>query len=160
MVVAIIGVFIGVAVLSIGITGPDRRSEQEIFKLKSIIDLVREEALMQSRDIGIFFTEDSYRFYFYDYVRLEWLLPADDRLLSEHRLPDPLEFALTVEDREIVLEGLDDMDADETPRPQIMILSTGEVTPFTADVYRDSFGGRYSLVAEFDGKMEISSSGY
>ena len=73
VVVAIIGIFVGVVVLSVGITGPDRRGEQEMFKLKSIIDLVREEALMQSRDVGIFFTENSYWFYFYDYVQLAWL---------------------------------------------------------------------------------------
>lgn len=157
VVVTIIGIFVGVAVLSVGITGPDRQSEQEAFKLKSIIDLIREEALLQSRDFGILFGESSYRFYFYDYGTLAWLLPADDRLLAEHRLPEPLEFALSVEDREVVL---DDADADmrEDPRPQVMVLSTGEVTPFRAQIFREFGGTRYELSAEFDGSMEITHS--
>ena len=81
-------------------------------------------------------------------------------MLTEHELTSPLEFALTVEDREILLEAAAELDPDELPQPQVMLLSTGEVTPFTADIYRDAFGGRYTLVAEFDGKMEISSSGF
>jgi len=158
VVVTIIGIFVGVAVLSVGVTGPDRQGEQEAFKLKSIIDLVREEALLQSRDFGILFDEHAYRFYFYDYGTLTWLLPADDRLLAEHRLPEPLEFTLTVEDRDVVLED-SDPDALEDPRPQVMVLSTGEVTPFTAGIFREFGGSRYELSAEFDGSMEITNSG-
>lgn len=160
VVVVIIGIFVGVAVLSVDITGEDRQSEQEVFRLKTIIDLVREEALMQSRDFGLLFSEDAYRFYTYDYAQLEWLEPTDDRLLGAHQLADPLEFSLRVEDRDIVLATDLDPDRGETPQPQVMILSTGEVTPFTAEVYRDFNGGRFTLTTEFDGESEITSSGY
>ena len=73
VVVAIIGIFVGVAVLSIGITGNDRESEHQISRLKTILDLVREEALMQNRDFGVFFSGSAYRFYTYDYQLQSWL---------------------------------------------------------------------------------------
>ena len=160
VVVTIIGIFVGVAVLSIDIAGDDRQSEQEVSRLKSLLDLVREEALLQSRDVGVLFTTSAYRFYYYDYTQLTWLPPADDRLLSEHELASPLELELTVEDRPVVLEDGSDPDLFEKPSPQVMILSTGEITPFQAAVFRDLNGGRITLTADIDGSMEIANSGF
>ncbi len=160
VVVAIIGIFVGAAALSIGIVGNDREVEQEAFRLKSLLDLVREEALMQSRDIGVLFSESAYRFFIYDYERLAWLEPTGDRLLAEHELRDQLSLTLMVEDREIVLD--DDFDADglDEPQPQVLMFSSGEMTPFEAAVFRDFQEGRYILSAEIDGTIEISDDGF
>jgi general secretion pathway protein H len=160
VVVAIIAIFVGAAVLSIGITGNDRESEQQISRLKSIIDLVREESLMQSRDYGVFFSESAYRFYTYDYQMQAWLAPADDNFLAEHAIGEPLDLDLVVEDREIVLEDAFDPDDDAEPKPQVLILSSGEMTPFEARISRGGVGGKYVLTAEVDGSMEVTSDGF
>jgi hypothetical protein len=55
------------------------------------------------------------------------------------------------------------MDEPENPQdvePQIMVLSSGELTPFAAAVYRDFAGGRFTLTAQLDGKLEISEDGF
>ena len=70
VVVAIIGIMVQAVVLSIGSLGNDRQVEQETVRLKSMFDLLREEALMQSRDYGVLFTQTGYRFYVYDYAQL------------------------------------------------------------------------------------------
>lgn len=160
VVVTIIGIFVGMAVLSFDVAGRDRASEQQAARLKGIIDLVREEALMQSRDFGILFGEHSYRFYVYDYQQLGWYVPAGDQLLAEHSIGDRLSLALVVEDREIVLESAFDEKMLQKPQPQVMILSSGEMTPFEAQVFRDIDGGRYVLTAAFDGAVEVSASGF
>jgi len=155
VVVTIIGIFIGVAVLSIDVTGRDRDSEQEMFRLKSLVDLLREESLLQGIDYGVLFTRTGYQFYFYDYEQRLWLQPNDDRLLAGRELPESLDLAVTVDDRLVVLAEPPDLENGDTGEPQVMILSTGEMTPFEIEVFRDPLGPRYALSAEFDGEMEI-----
>jgi len=160
VVVAIIAVFVGAAVLSLSVAGNDPATEQQAARLKGVLDLVREEALMQNRDFGVVFTASAYRFYTYDYGVQAWVEPADDRLLAEHALEESLELGLWVEDREIVLE--DDLDPNdlEDPQPQVMILSSGEMTPFEARVSRAASAGEHVLTAAVDGEIEISSRGF
>jgi len=158
--VAIIAVFVGAAVLSVGVTGTDRESEQQAARLKGVLDLVREEALMHSRDFGVLFSRSGYRFYTYDYGLQAWLAPTDDRLLDAYAIAEPLELALVVEDRELVLAGAFDPDELEDPEPQVLILSSGEMTPFEARVSRDPAAGEHILTAAVNGTIELSSRGY
>jgi general secretion pathway protein H len=155
VVVTIIGIFVGVAVLSVGLAGNDRASEQEIHRLESLLALVREEAVMQSRDYGLLVNNRDYRFFYYDYAQQAWLIPAGDRMLGARTLDEPLEFALSVEDREVLLESEYDPEAMEGPEPQIMLLSSGEVTPFTLAVSRGFDSQSYLLTAQFDGTTEV-----
>lgn len=161
VVLVIIGIFFGAAMLSPGIVRSDRDVEREARRLKTVIDLVREEALMQSRDYGLRFSTDSYRFYVYDYDERAWLEPADDDLLAPYALGPRLGLELLVEDRDLVLaparESDDERRAADAPEPQVMILSSGELTPFEALVLRDSDDARYRLVGELNGTTEVRS---
>jgi general secretion pathway protein H len=161
VVIAIIGILVGAVVLSIGVVGPDREIEQEMQRLRSMVDLLHEEALMQSRDYGLMFTRTGYRIYVYDYKQLAWAEPAGDRLLRERRLPQPLELVLALDDRELQL--LPDFESQEieNPEPQVMILSSGELTPFELDFYRDrADDAHFTLTGELDGTLEIARVGY
>jgi general secretion pathway protein H len=160
VVVVIIGILAGAVVLSMNVVGNDRVVEREVSRLRSLIELLREEALMQSRDFGVLFSETGYRFYVYDYQHSLWVEPTGDRLLTEHALPERLSFALTLEERELALERTFELEANEEPEPQIMISSSGEVTPFQAAVSRDLASGRFVLKAELDGSVEVTEDGY
>jgi general secretion pathway protein H len=161
VVVAIIGILVGAVVLSIDIVGSDREVEQETQRLRGMVELLHEEALMQGRDYGLMFTRTGYRFFVYDYRQLKWAEPLDDRLLRTRNLPKPFELAVTLDDRE--LELLRDFESQkiENPEPQVMILSSGELTPFEVDLYRDrAAGAHFTLKGELDGNLEVSKEGY
>ena len=161
VVVTIIALFIGMAMLSLGTAGTDRELQREIERLRTLFDLLSEEALMESRDYGILFSETGYRFYIYDYATLTWLSPSDDRLLSEHVLENPLRLALRLEDREVrLLQDFESMDINEQPEPQAIVFSSGQTTPFAVDAYRELTGGRYSLEVDFDGGTTVSREGF
>ncbi|MDX1561521.1 MAG: type II secretion system minor pseudopilin GspH [Gammaproteobacteria bacterium] len=162
VVVAIIGIFLGVAVLSTDLAAFDRKMDQEARRLSNLLQLVSDEALMQSRDYGVLFTEDGYRFYYYDYAELAWLLPTDDRLLAPYRLPDDMIFEVSIDDRDVLLEPELDADSDDPPEPQVLIFSSGEMTPFVASFVRESdvTEDRILLSSEFDGTMEISREAF
>jgi general secretion pathway protein H len=163
VVVTIIGIFAGVAVLSLGVLGNDREIKHEALRLKSLMDFVREEAVMQSRDYGVLFSPEGYRFYVYDYQQMKWIDPSDDRLLAKHELEHPLNLTLRMEDRKLVLDperGKSAKPKANEPKPQVVILSSGEITPFQAAIYRDVAGGRYLLSGGLDGKIEIAEDGF
>ena len=160
VVVTIIGIFAGAAVLSLGILGSDRELEREAFRFRSLVDLLVEEAVMESRDYGLMFSESGYRFYIYDYQQLIWLDPIGDRFLAEYQLREPLTMALSLEDREVVLEAGFDPELLEDPEPQVLILASGEITPFEAEFYREPNGGRFVLTAGLDGSLELSERGF
>jgi hypothetical protein len=48
----------------------------------------------------------------------------------------------------------------EKPEPQVMLLSSGEVTPFRLDVSRDGFPGRFELTGELDGTLKVNEAGF
>jgi general secretion pathway protein H len=161
VVVTIIAIFAGVAVLSLGTLGADRGLEREAARLQSLIDLLAEEAVLESRDYGLLFSETGYRFYVYDYLTFTWLEPTGDRLLAERTLDEPLQLSLELDDREVRLaQDFDTMDINEQPEPQVIVFGTGEVTPFEVGFFRELNGGRFILNTEFDGTTSVTDDDF
>jgi general secretion pathway protein H len=154
VVVTIIGIFAAAAVLSMGIVGQDRVLEREAGRFRSLIELLQEDALMESRDFGILFDEHSYRFFVYDYEQAVWVQAPDDRILGTRELPQGLTLGLTVEDRELDLRPPGRTRAEELPEPQILVLSSGEITPFEISFGRPANATRVALAFAFDGRSE------
>jgi general secretion pathway protein H len=164
VVVAIIGIIVGAVVLSASIVGVsryrDQHAEQETQRLRSIVDLLHEESLMQTRDYGVMFTETGYRFYVYDYKTLKWAEVAGDKVLKQHELAPQLNLVLALDDRDVPLLPEFGSQEIKNPEPQVMMLSSGEVTPFSASIYRNREGGHYILSAAPDGALEITADGF
>jgi general secretion pathway protein H len=161
VVVAIVGIMVGVVVIQGGrFIRNDREIDQEVQRLRSLVDLLHEEALMQSHDFGLRFTETGYRFYVYDYKDLKWVPRTDDRLLVDHELARQLNLVLALDGREVQLDR--DFDTKETknPEPQVFILSSGELTPFALSIYRDRDERYVSLSGEQDGTLTVAEHGF
>jgi general secretion pathway protein H len=163
VVVAIIGVMAGVLVLSAGLGNEERSQEREANRLSGLIGLLREEALMQNRDFGLELTETGYRFLQYDYVQLRWLPPLNERLFLDYTMPDArLTLELALEGRDITLEPAfeDAPEDDADPEPQLLVLSSGELTPFEIAIRFAQSQGTYHLNAEIDGTLEVTRAGF
>ncbi len=160
VVVAIIGLLVGAATLSMGALGNDREIEQETRRLRSMIGLLNEEALMQTRDYGVMFTETGYRFFVFDYQQSKWVEPLTDELLERYTFRPQLAMRLFLDGREVPLErDFESRDVDN-PEPQIMLLSSGEVTPFTIELARYGNDGHYELAAELDGTVTVTEEDF
>ena len=70
VVVAIIGIFIGVTVFSTDLVSFERKLEQEANRLSTIVSFASDEALLQAQDFGVFICEDSYHFFTYEYAKI------------------------------------------------------------------------------------------
>ncbi len=122
VVVAIMGVVMGMVSLAIKSDVDILEKEQE--RLAAIISLLNEESILQARDYGISFWDKGYAFYEYDEER--WQRVRDDRKLRARELPKDVEVQLIIEDIDVV------MDVHDKGEPQVFVLSSGEMSPFTA----------------------------
>ncbi len=162
VVVAIIGILVGAVVLSVSVVGSDREAEQETRRLQGLIDLLHEDSLMQSRDYGLMLTTGGL-----SVLRLrlqaaqvaaKWRATSCSRSM---RVRNQLVLALALDGKDVKLERkFETIDREKDPQPQVMILSSGEITPFVLDVSRDGVRGHFSLTGELDGKLAVAEDGY
>jgi general secretion pathway protein H len=146
VVIALLGILISIAVVSFNLIGDDRGVQKEIQKLSSLIDLASEEAQMQGRDYGLEFLQSGYRFVEYDPFLDTWNEVIDDELLRPRTLQEDMELELRLEDRRVLLqteaketEQEDDMnnrDLTDDYLPHVLILASGDITPFQLFVVR------------------------
>jgi general secretion pathway protein H len=151
VVVVLLGILSAAAVLSVGNLGDDKELEEESIRLFRLLQLADEEAIMNGRDYGLYFEDNRYRFLRYVPESLEWQ-PAQDDLFRDRQMPDGIWLSLVVEDREVALELPDESEKIE---PHVVILSSGEVTPFVISIARE-FSQRETLIEGLpDGRIEL-----
>ena len=121
VVLVILGSLIGLAVFSTGIAGPARELRSEAERLSGLIGVLVDEAVLDNHEYGLSFTREGYRVLRYDPQRAEW--QALDR--QTHRLPEWAELAFEIEGEALSLPA-----TSSTGAPQLLIRSSGELTPF------------------------------
>lgn len=152
VVVVLLAILSAAAVLSVGNLGDDKELKEESTRLFRLLQLADEEAIMDGRDYGIYFEDNRYRFLRYVPESLEWQ-PAEDEVFRDREMPDGIWLALVVEDREVTLELADESAKIE---PHVVILSSGEVTPFVISIARE-FSQRETLIEGLpDGRIELT----
>jgi|GEM_PF-734977 len=104
VVVAIIGILVIGAILSLGATGKDSALERERDRLAALIAYGRERGAMLTLEYGIRIGQHGYRFAFYDNRLMQWSPETVDETLRPRRLPEGLQFRLLIEGHEIVLD--------------------------------------------------------
>lgn len=171
VVVAIVGIFVGVAMFSTDLVNFDRKLERETARLATRIRFTSEEALMQNRDFGIVFFQEGYEFR--QFLNGQGWETAEGVGMESFRLEDDMGMQIMLGGQEIVLENyceifpcgaqLVTMDEDEQnaliPDPHVILFSSGEVTPFSIEFFRvsEEFTSEgFRLSVEFDGETEIA----
>jgi len=121
VVLVILGSLIGLAVLGTSMAGPSRELRSEAERLAGLIGVLADEAVLDNREYGLSFERDGYRVLRYDAQHAEWQA-MDTRL---HLLPQWAELEFEVEGEALSLPS-----AEADQAPQLLILSSGEMTPF------------------------------
>jgi general secretion pathway protein H len=146
VVLVIIAILTGVAVISLGALGRDPPAKQAADQLAELMDMVSQEAIMRGQEYGLRVEPHAYQFLLYD--GHTWGTPADDSLFAKHDLGDDVSFSLQLEGTPVTLAPAAVTDATVaastssapagadtvTPTPQVMLLSSGELTPFEITV--------------------------
>lgn len=143
-VVLIIGIIASFASLSIN-QNTSRVVEDEAKRLQGLLRIASEEAVLKGQELALQFRQKSYAFV--KLVDQKWQPVTDDKLLRERSIAEGIEL-------ELILEGVAMNLDDEAQAPRILLLSSGELTPFELFLgSRD--GDQYVLRGSLDGKLEM-----
>ncbi|MGQ0697578.1 MAG: type II secretion system minor pseudopilin GspH [Panacagrimonas sp.] len=155
VVIVIIGVLASMVSLSIGGRAVDDRMQSESRRLEELIRLASDEAQAKGLELGFRQTLEGFEFLSVDGTTGEWAA-FDEGLFRPRQVPEPFTLELRIDGRVIkpvkVAEKKEaegekdgkekkffDNEAskkadDEKNEPQVLILSTGEMTAFTLDL--------------------------
>jgi len=167
VVIVIIAVISAVALLSLGILGDDRSLQREARRLSSLIELANDEASIQGRDYGLEFMQSGYRFVEYDPLLNQWYEMIGDDFLRPRQIEEGLEFELIIEDHRVLLDESaaetqrdeDDTNLTDDYIPHILIMSSGDVSPFELRFLRPHDRTAITLTMSLAGELEIQGDG-
>lgn len=130
VVMVIVGILTGTVIFSF--TGAD--SEQLLKgtaqNLAARIELARQHALQRNREWGIYVDRDGYRFAEFDVDTAQWV-ERQNRPFIAAQVPQEMDLRLKT-------SGVGELPfADGEDLPQIVVFSSGEITPFTVYVEPD-----------------------
>nr|VFJ54772.1 MAG: general secretion pathway protein H [Candidatus Kentron sp. FW] len=161
VVIAIVGIAGTMAIMSFDFGGSNN-VRVEAKRLVSLVRLAIDESIIQGSDMGLEFTPDGYRFLRFEYddqgIR-NWRVLETESVLRPRTLPEIV--VLTPIDPDsgagVQIPTLEDNDASQ---PQIVFLSSGEITPFQLSASNGGGEGKeYRIVGEWDGSIVLKTHG-
>ncbi|MBW3566917.1 MAG: type II secretion system minor pseudopilin GspH [Proteobacteria bacterium] len=163
VVVVLIAILTAAAVSIINFVARDADPRTETRRIAALASLAAEEAVLTGREYGLRLDDDEIVFLLFDETSGQWQRLTGDGTFHPRPVPESLDFELVLEGQAIVLgaettsDARDDDDNDIPDPPQIMFLSSGEITPFTLTVSTQEIDGETWIVeGDLLGRMEIT----
>jgi general secretion pathway protein H len=167
VVVVIVATIVSIVTLSIGVAGDDNELDKERRRLTSVIEMARDEAMLQGREFGIEIMRSSYRFVEFDPLSRQWSEVPFDDLYRLRFLPEGLEFELYVDEKRIQLledpKKLENPDSDRSVGdtdayvPHLFVFASGEATVFELHIRRPLTDGRLIMRGDLLGQIEFGN---
>jgi general secretion pathway protein H len=166
VVIVIVSILFTFTTLAIRSSSPEEQIKIEALRLDRLLQLAQEEAILKGEEYGLEFKPDGYRFL--RYVDFVWQPLDGDRQLRQRELPLDMKIEVEIEQTEILLEtdkssdkptDEENDDEKEKLKPQVFLLSSGEITPeFSARFMIRGIEASYIVSANAEGehKAEIS----
>jgi len=172
VVILVIGILVTFAMLSIGNRPMEDKLENEARRMQAITQLAAEESEAKGVEIGLRFSETGYRLLALSDQTKLWQDYEKDGSLRRRVLADPVHVSLRVDGRPIELlpeqppltEEQEKKEKDSfSPtaaakkklEPQILLLSSGEMTPFALDLMAPGVGFLYRLEGDTLGRLTL-----
>ncbi len=161
VVIVVIGVLVSIFTLSVG-SFSEQPGAEDMRRLQSLITLAREEASIQSREIGLTFYQHGYEFALRETLTDEdglryhqWALLQDDAMFRPRDLGEDLVLELDLDGEEITL--LYERDSEAEYEPHVFLLSSGDVEPpFTARLRPVFDNDGFLLRVQTDGTLTLA----
>ena len=149
VVIVLLGIVTSFAVLSMGSSSSERKMEEEAKRLHALIRLVREEAIIQAKEIAMEINKQEYSFL--EYKNKKWI-PLTSKIFHPRAVKDELELRVETEIQSKLFEE------KESALLRLYFLSSGEQTPFQMRIsVKDEPDPYYRLSGEFNGKLKLEN---
>ena len=179
VVVVIVAILFTYTTLAIRSNSPEDLINEEAHRFERLTQLALEESILRGEEYAIEIFTDGYRFL--RFTENQWLPLDNDKILRQRELPQDMELEVSLEETEIVIDpssnsmseqklnldfdlNLDDENNEEENeesklKPQIYLLSSGEITPeFDVRFYILGIETSYFVNGAFDGSLKTEIS--
>ena len=147
VVIVLLGIVTSFAVLSMGTGSAERKMEEEAKRLHALIKLVREESIIQAKEIAMEINKQEYMFL--EYKDKKWI-PLTSKIFHARSIKEELEFKVDTEMQSKIFES------EKQKLLRLYFLSSGEQTPFEMKInVKDIPHPYYRLVGQFNGKLKL-----
>lgn len=169
VVIVLISIIISMATLAITSGTPKQRLKTEAQRFAALLQLAQDDSLLNGIELGIALTEDSYQF-----VQLSdqgWQAVSNNINLRLRKLPEDMLLELDLDFQPTNLKGtvskigtvskVDDVDRfeddkKEKPKPNIYLLSSGEIAPaFMLRFLITDTDDNFSVQGNEDGSLKV-----
>ena len=127
VVMVVVGLMAVIAVVNMGGGAQQRELENAARELFLLMQTASEQAVLNNQEMGLVIDDESYRFLAFNSLERVWE-PQEERLFSPRNVPDWMALTYQTEDNLPTLPGVED--DEDTPRPDLVFFSSGEITPF------------------------------
>ena len=147
VVVVLLGIVTSFAVLSMGAGSVERKMEEEAKRLHALIKLVREESIIQAKEIAMEINKQDY--VFLEYKDKEWI-PLTGKIFHARSITNELEFKVFTDEQSKLFGG------EKQKLLRLYFLSSGEQTPFEIKInVKDVPRPFYHLTGKFNGELKL-----
>ena len=171
--VVIVAILFTYTTLAIRSDTPEDLIRTEALRLQRLVQLALDEAILRGEEYGLEVKLDGYRFLRFN--QNQWQPLETDKQLRPRELPYDMEMEMRLEDTEIVIDpgndsmseqilNLDGEDGDgekkkRRAKPQIYLLSSGEITPeFEIRLFILGVEASFIVNGRFDGAVTMKAS--
>jgi general secretion pathway protein H len=156
-VVIIIAIIVTFASLSLSGRAQDDRLANEAERMDQLLKLAADQATVQGEQVGMLVASDGYAFYHFD--AHHWTAYNDGPLRERH-LPEGMRLYFSQDKNNAVqIAAADPPDKDDKNKdktaPQILFLSSGELTPFTIELHADNLAAYYRAEGKITGSIDV-----
>lgn len=167
VVLVIIGIIVSSIVLSIRTDDLSEHMEIEMNRMRALLMLAREEAILQDHDMALAIKEDGYSFQRYDVKEQKWLPMDDGQVFRARKLLPGTELILVIADLPVKEKpdrpGLSRNKSDEDEKQKeeeenvqrVVIFPSGDIFPFELILRKQDESVQFKLVANEDGEIEL-----
>lgn len=152
VVIVIIGIILSSVVLSVSSGDISAQMDVETRRIYALINLAREEAIIQGEEVALTVKPDSYGFEMF--ADNAWEPMSTDKMFRSRNLHVGMQLALVVDKVQLELGTLTKSD-DKNPPARVYFLSSGEMTPFELILRSSDETVQYRIRAHDDGTLEI-----
>ena len=169
--VVIVAILFTYTTLAIRSDTPEDLIRTEALRLQRLVQLALDEAILRGEEYGLEVELNGYRFL--RFQQNQWQPLEMDKQLRPRELPYDMEMEMRLEDTEIIIDpgndsmseqilNLDGEDGEKKKRrakPQIYLLSSGEITPeFEIRLFIVGVEASFIVRGRFDGAVTMEAS--
>lgn len=154
VVVVLLGIVSSFAVLSLNIVGLETELEQETKKIHALINLAKEEAIIQAQEIALVVGKKNYYFQYYDWDKKDWF-EKEDKVFRQRKIHEGLKIYLESQTEKIISKKED----DEEKLNRAFFLSSGEQSEFIVKIsIREEEQNYYRIIGEINGVLKVEKN--